>query len=238
MMDCFRFPTRIVSNVSSIICNECDRISPKVSLFESRHRQVGSMSLSLSRTRILPIQPFMITIIVLLALTISQVVDATITVTSTGERFSSLPDITLSSLDAWKGNTEYVARLQYLHASKSCPAHNMTSRITVPRDGLPVAILIADDPNCRMDVTEWKEAILSQFYPSGITHYIILYDPPIRGTQESTLLSLSPETSQLSTTKDSVSNNFDSSSSLVILDDVSERDINVLRVTWNTGNGM
>jgi hypothetical protein len=181
--------------------------------------------------KMLQVHPFLVTTMVLLAISISQVVDATITVTATGERFSSYPDMTLSSLDAWKVDTEYVARLQYVHVSNPCSNMTITSKIIVPRDGLPVAVLMADDPTCQKDVLQWKEEILSQFQPLGIVHYIILYDPPLRGTLQSSLGTLTLEAN------DSDSKILGSIINLDMLDDVLDRDFNVLRVTWKTGTG-
>lgn len=112
-----------------------------------------------------------LTCTLLLCFIFLQTVSATITVTDSGRRFASRPD-------EWVGNRfssryEYMARLQYLPRDPTLCSSLQNLTVTVPPDGLPVALLVRAG-QCS---TETKARVaLNEIQPRHLVKYLIIYE--------------------------------------------------------------
>lgn len=97
-----------------------------------------------------------------------------ITIVDTQQRFASRGDET-HGRSLWKGY-EYYARLQSLSDNPSlCPKQGEETRnitVTVPADGLPVAILVQDGGGCHLE--EKIQFALNHLEPEGVVRYLIV----------------------------------------------------------------
>jgi Ring finger domain len=101
-------------------------------------------------------------------------VEGMITIVDTQQRFSSRADETYGR-SLWKGY-EYYARLQSLSENPSlCPKKDEEIRnitVTVPTDGLPVALLVQDGGGCHLE--EKLQFALNHLEPEGVVRYLIV----------------------------------------------------------------
>jgi hypothetical protein len=105
-------------------------------------------------------------------------VEATITVMDTRLRYASRQDHSLGK-KLWKGY-EYMARLQYIDGNLPlCPdnennhhdMHHAPYNLTVPEDGLPVALLVRAG-GCSLQAK--ADFVLKNVHPAGLVKYLIV----------------------------------------------------------------
>jgi hypothetical protein len=104
-------------------------------------------------------------------------VEATITVMDTRHRYASRQDHTLGK-KLWKGY-EYMARLQWIDGNLPlCPenensgmVHRAPYNLTVPQDGLPVALLVRAG-GCSLQAK--ADFVLQNIHPVGLVKYLIV----------------------------------------------------------------
>jgi len=118
-------------------------------------------------------------------------VSATITVMDTGRRYRSRQDLTVGKR-LWKGY-EYMGRLQYVDGNLPlCPNEERdaegweeenergegdgkkTYNVTVPKDGLPVALLVRGGGGCTLE--QKVNFTLERIRPRGVVKYLIVDD--------------------------------------------------------------
>jgi hypothetical protein len=121
-------------------------------------------------------------------------VGATVTVLGTGSRYASRQDRSVGR-QLWRGY-EYMAALQAVPGNLPlCPPppdsnSNSTdggyyANVTVPDDGLPVALLVRSGAGCTLE--QKVEFALARLRPSGLVRYLIVDDGPgvrVRGGNE------------------------------------------------------
>jgi hypothetical protein len=118
-----------------------------------------------------------------LLLLVVPTVEATITVMDTRHRYASRQDHSLGKR-LWKGY-EYMARLQYVDGNLPlCPdnhyhrddtnmhMHTTPYNLTVPEDGLPVALLVRAGGGCSIEAK--ADFVLKNVHPAGLVKYLII----------------------------------------------------------------
>jgi hypothetical protein len=119
-----------------------------------------------------------LSVLLLVVLSSLSTTNATITVTETQQRYASRQDHLLGR-KLWKGY-EYPARLQYIDGNlPMCPDDNddgnnkakQSYNITVPADGLPVALLVRQG-GCSLQAK--AEFVQHHVNPPGLVKYLII----------------------------------------------------------------
>lgn len=117
-------------------------------------------------------------LLILLSSALLVQVEATITVMDTRHRYASRQDHSLGKR-LWKGY-EYMARLQYVDGNLPlCPddndnnhsMHHAPYNLTVPEDGLPVALLVRAG-GCSLQAK--ADFVLKNVHPVGLVKYLII----------------------------------------------------------------
>jgi Ring finger domain len=120
------------------------------------------------------------------------VVEGMITIVDTHQKFASRLDDTYGR-QLWKGY-EYYARLQSIVENRDlCPmATNVSTTthvpeeqnytVTVPSDGLPVALLVQDGGGCHLE--DKINYVLSHIEPAGIVRYLIVTSGSLQHDQD------------------------------------------------------
>jgi hypothetical protein len=105
----------------------------------------------------------------LLWLLLTHASNATITLLDTGETYGSVQDASLGKR-LWRGYT-YMAHLQYV--VDACDP-DVYYNITVPDDGLPVAVIVRSISSNTCSTAQKAKHILKNAKPSGLVKYMIV----------------------------------------------------------------
>ena len=120
-------------------------------------------------------------LLVVVVIVQSHVVQASITIKETGQRFPSHQETSIQGTKRfWKGY-EYMGRLQYIpnNLSLCWPSKGTVGdvpseyryNLTIPPDGLPVALLVRGG---RCSLEEKLQVAKEALVPSGLVHYLII----------------------------------------------------------------